>query len=152
MRQAASRKSGCCVHPHMGFEFHLQSGRILWKPSIFVVALTNPQYPASPQQSWPVLRTTRNILPSSDTACMICFTPRFDSCNALHSEKTSQSLQLHFIQVRRLLHLACQITALNLTIKSVTGEKTVHASCSHDTDLTLLCRSEPLLQCQRLCL
>ena len=39
-----------------------------------------------------------------------------------HSEKTSQSLQSHFIQIRRLLHLACQITALDLFFWSVTGE------------------------------
>ena len=78
-------------------------------------------------------RTTRNTLPRSGTACMVCITPGFDSCKTFlslqqpnqprkHSEKTSQSLQSHFIQVRRLLHSACQITALDLYNRSVTGE------------------------------
>ena len=78
-------------------------------------------------------RTTRNTFPGSDTACMVCITPGLDSCGMLlplelpnqtrtNSEKTSQSLQSHVIQVRRLLHLACQIPALDLYIKSVTGD------------------------------
>ena len=39
-----------------------------------------------------------------------------------HFKTTSQSLQSHFVQVPRLLHLACQIPALDLCIRSVTGE------------------------------
>ena len=74
---------------------------------------------------------------------MVCIT---DSCNTFlpleqpnqprtHSEKSSQSLQSSCVPDHgtRSLYRVCH------------WRDTVHASCSHDTDLTLLCQSEPLL-------
>ena len=131
-----SRNSSCGVHLHMGIELpspvkdntlqakHLR--RRTHQPIIlrfagaecplqYVLTVLPPSISAQPEKT----------LPGWDAACMVRITPGFDSCNTLlpleqpnqprtHSEKTSQSLQLHYIQVRRLLHLACQIPALDL--------------------------------------
>ena len=78
-------------------------------------------------------RTARNTLSGSDATSMVCITPGLDSRDTLlpleqpnqsrtYCEESSQSLQAHFVQIRRLLQLARQVPALDLYLRSVTGE------------------------------
>ena len=131
---APNRNSSCGVHPHMGTELPspvkenaLQAKHLRCRTHQPIILQSRP-VPCSTCK-----RTTSNTLPSSDAASKICITPGFDACDTFlpleqpdqprtHSEKTSQSLQSHLIQTRELLHLECQITALDLYLRSVTGE------------------------------
>ena len=140
---APNRNSSCGIHPHMSLELpspvqgstlQARHSRISDSPAhntqLRRSAITYLSFAARADRTVTQHQhTTRNTLPSSDTACMVCITRGFDSCNTFlpleqpnqprtHSEKTSQSLQSHFIQVRR-LHLACQIH----------GTRSVHQVC-----------------------
>ena len=88
-------------------------------------------------------RTTRNTLPSSALYHTTVVPLEQPNQPRTHSEKTSQSLQSHFI--RSTAFASCVPDHGTRSVFQVCHWRdTVHASCSHDTDLTLPCRSEPL--------
>ena len=125
--------------------FHPQSTRILWRPSICRCRTHQPiilrfaRADCNRGLSFAVRADGYYCHPASTHnqkhSSLVRIQPAWsvshqDSIRPLeqpnqprtHSEKTSLYLQSHFIPVRRLLHLACQIPTLDLYTRSVTGE------------------------------